>query len=135
MPLQRQAFVLKSWLWQWKETQHLVLVCLEVETIVRYELPIIIIVFNNGGVYGGDRRNPEDVDGPHKADPAPTSFVPGAKYHAVMEAFGGKGYCASTPQELQDAVKESFAARMPALINVVVDPFAGSESGRMHHRN
>ncbi|MCO5553953.1 hypothetical protein L7F22_007479 [Adiantum nelumboides] len=108
---------------------------LEVETIVRYELPIIIIVFNNGGVYGGDRRNPEDVDGPHKADPAPTSFVPGAKYHAVMEAFGGKGYCASTPQELQDAVKESFAARMPALINVVVDPFAGSESGRMHHRN
>ncbi|KAI5077879.1 hypothetical protein GOP47_0007703 [Adiantum capillus-veneris] len=108
---------------------------LEVETIVRYGFPIIVIVFNNGGVYGGDRRNPEDIEGPHKADPAPTSFVPDAKYHALMEAFGGKGYCATTPQELQDAVKESFAARKPALINVILDPFAGSESGRMHHRN
>eukprot|EP00250_Pteridium_aquilinum_P012093 c20507_g1_i1 orf=402-2294(-) len=108
---------------------------LEVETIVRYGFPIVVIIFNNGGVYGGDRRHPDDIVGPHKDDPAPTSFVPNAKYDAVMEAFGGKGYCVATPQELQVALKESFSARKPALINIVVDPYAGSESGRMHHRN
>lgn len=108
---------------------------LEVETIVRYNLPIVVIIFNNGGVYGGDRRNPEDIQGPHKADPAPTSFVPNAKYDAVIEAFGGKGYCVSNPEELENAVAEAFSARKPALINIVVDPYAGSESGRMHHRN
>ena len=24
----------------------------------RYQLPIVVIVFNNGGIYGGDRRQP-----------------------------------------------------------------------------
>ncbi|KAH7299167.1 hypothetical protein KP509_25G075700 [Ceratopteris richardii] len=108
---------------------------LEVETIARYGFPIVIFVFNNGGVYGGDRRSPDDIQGPWEADPAPTSFVPDAKYHILMEAFGAKGYSVATPEELQHAVTESFAARKPALINVVVDPYAGSESGRMHHRN
>ncbi|KAJ0042970.1 hypothetical protein Pint_18694 [Pistacia integerrima] len=50
--------------------------------------PVVVIVFNNGGVYGGDRRNPEEITGPHKDDPAPTSFVPGAAYHTLIGAFG-----------------------------------------------
>jgi 2-hydroxyacyl-CoA lyase 1 len=108
---------------------------LEVETLVRYKLPVVVIIFNNGGVYGGDRRPPEDKVGPHKDDPAPTSFVPGARYDLVMEAFGGKGYLVGNPDELKAALKESFAARKPAVINVTIDPFAGSESGRMGHRN
>lgn len=102
---------------------------------MRYNLPVIVIVFNNGGVYGGDRRRPEDRQGPFQNDPAPTSFVPRARYDLMMEAFGGKGYIAETPEELESAVKESFAARKPAVINVIIDPFAGGESGRMHHRN
>ncbi|KAJ7542142.1 hypothetical protein O6H91_10G091800 [Diphasiastrum complanatum] len=108
---------------------------LEVETIVRYKLPVIVIVFNNDGIYGGDRRSPEDIEGPLKDFPAPTSFVPCARYDIVMEAFGGKGYFATTPQELQSAVKEAFALRQPALINIRIDPYAGSESGRMQHKN
>ncbi|CAM6009527.1 unnamed protein product [Sphagnum balticum] len=108
---------------------------LEVETLVRYNLPVIVIIFNNNGVYGGDRRTPEEISGPHKDDPAPTSFVPEARYDLVMEAFGGKGYIVRTPKELETALKESFSARKPAVINIIVDPFAGSESGRMGHRN
>lgn len=102
---------------------------------MRYKLPVVVIVFNNGGVYGGDRRTPEENAGPHKDDPAPTSFVPGARYDLLIEAFGGKGYLVGTPEELEGALKESFAARKPAVINVTIDPFAGSESGRMGHRN
>ncbi|KAL5702614.1 hypothetical protein ACHQM5_027811 [Ranunculus cassubicifolius] len=66
-------------------------------------------------------------------DPAPTSFVPGAAYHTVMEAFGGKGYLVGTPDELKSALDELFSA--PAVVNVTVDPYAGSESGRMQHKN
>ncbi|KAK9683168.1 hypothetical protein RND81_10G120600 [Saponaria officinalis] len=108
---------------------------MEVETLVRYQLPVVIIVFNNGGVYGGDRRTPEEITGPHKGDPAPTSFVHEAKYHVMMEAFGGKGYLVKTPAELKSALDESFSARKPAVINVILDPYAGSESGRLEHKN
>jgi len=105
------------------------------QTLVRYQLPVVVIVFNNGGVYGGDRRSAEEKHGPHKEDPAPTSFVPNAGYHTMMEAFGGKGYLVGTPDELKSALSESFSARKPAVINVTIDPYAGSESGRMQHKN
>ncbi|GAB2209911.1 hypothetical protein Droror1_Dr00027138 [Drosera rotundifolia] len=108
---------------------------MEVETLVRYQLPVIVIVFNNGGVYGGDRRSPEEITGPHKDDPAPTSFVPEAGYHILIEAFGGKGYLVRDPEELKSALSESFSARKPAVINVIIDPYAGSESGRLQHKN
>ncbi|CAI0451470.1 unnamed protein product [Linum tenue] len=108
---------------------------MEVETLVRYQLPVVVIVFNNGGVYGGDRRSPDEIKGPFKDDPAPTSFVPGAAYHLLIEAFGGKGYLVGTPDELRSALTESFSARKPAVINVTIDPFAGAESGRMQHKN
>ncbi|XP_024541758.1 2-hydroxyacyl-CoA lyase isoform X1 [Selaginella moellendorffii] len=107
----------------------------ELETIVRYNLPIVVIIFNNDGVYGGDRRTPEDKEGPLKDFPAPTSFIPCARYDKVMEAFGGSGYFVKEPKELESAVNEAFASKKPALINVRIDPFAGSESGRMHHKN
>ncbi|KAA8547763.1 hypothetical protein F0562_004192 [Nyssa sinensis] len=108
---------------------------MEVETLVRYELPVVVIVFNNGGVYGGDRRNPEELTGPYKDDPAPTSFVPGVAYHVLIEAFGGKGYLVGTPDELKYALAECFSAKKPAVINVTIDPYAGAESGRMQHKN
>ncbi|KAJ4822406.1 hypothetical protein Tsubulata_008945 [Turnera subulata] len=104
-------------------------------TLVRYQLPVVVIVFNNGGVYGGDRRSPEEITGPHKDDPAPTSFVPAAGYHLMIEAFGGKGYLVGKPDELKSALTESFSARKPAVINVTVDPYAGAESGRLQHKN
>ncbi|GMH04333.1 hypothetical protein Nepgr_006172 [Nepenthes gracilis] len=108
---------------------------MEVETLVRYQLPVTVIVFNNGGVYGGDRRRPEEITGPHKDDPAPTSFVPDAGYHVLIEAFGGKGYIARDPNELKSALSEAFSARKPAVINVIIDPYAGAESGRLQHKN
>ena len=103
--------------------------------MVRYQLPVIVIVFNNGGVYGGDRRSPNEISGPFKDDPAPTSFVPSAGYHILIEAFGGRGYLAGTPEGLKSALAESFSARKPAVINVIIDPYAGAESGRMQHKN
>lgn len=49
----------------------------------RYNLPVVIIVMNNNGIYGGDRRQQELKAAAHKgataagfgSDPIPTSFV------------------------------------------------------------
>ncbi|GAQ80211.1 pyruvate decarboxylase family protein [Klebsormidium nitens] len=107
----------------------------EVEVLVRYNLPVVVIVFNNSGIYGGDRREDAELGGPYASDPAPTDFVSEARYDQIIEAFGGKGYFVRTPAELVAACREAFAAKKPAVINAVIDPFAGSESGRMHSRN
>lgn len=64
----------------------------------------------------------------------PFAFRP-FRYDQIIEAFGGKGYFVRTPTELAAACQEAFAAKKPAVINAVIDPFAGSESGRMHSRN
>ncbi|CAI5972241.1 unnamed protein product [Closterium sp. NIES-65] len=108
---------------------------MEIETMVRYNLPIIVVVMNNGGIYGGDRRGPVQLPDSTRSDPPPTSFVEGARYDRMMEAFGGRGYHVTTVQELGAALEQAFKERKPAVVNVVVDPLAGAESGRLTHKN
>ena len=69
------------------------------------------------------------------ADPAPTVFVKGSRYDKMMEAFGGVGVNATTPDELKRAVNEAMDSGKPTLINAVLDPAAGSESGRIGNLN
>ena len=99
---------------------------MEVETICRYELPIIVIIFNNNGVYNGTDVNPTGGK-----DVAPTVFVKGARYDKMMEAFGGIGCHATTPQELTEGLEKAIASGKPTLINAVIDEAAGTESGRL----
>ncbi|CAI7781219.1 unnamed protein product [Closterium sp. NIES-54] len=105
------------------------------QTLVRYNLPIVVVVMNNGGIYGGDRRGPVHLPDATRSDPAPTSFVEGARYDRMMEAFGGRGYHVTTVQELGEALEQAFGERKPAVVNVVIDPQAGAESGRLTHKN
>ncbi|MCC6887956.1 MAG: oxalyl-CoA decarboxylase [Hyphomicrobiales bacterium] len=102
---------------------------MEVETICRYKLPICIVVFNNDGIYRGTDVNPAG------SDPATTVFVKGARYDRMMEAFGGIGVNVTTPDELRRAVNEAMDSGKPTLINAVIDPAAGSESGRIGNLN
>ena len=55
-------------------------------------------------------------------DPAPTVFVKGARYDKMMEAFGGVGVNATTPDELKRAVNAAMDSGKPTLINAVIDP-------------
>ncbi len=103
---------------------------MEVETICRYNLPICVVVFNNNGVYGG-----MDVNKSGGTDVAPTVFVKGARYDKLIEAFGGVGVNATTPQELSKAIVEALNSGRPTLINAVIDESAGTESGRITQLN
>ena len=103
---------------------------MEVETICRYNLPVCIVVFNNNGIYRGTDVNPGG--GP---DVATTVFVKDARYDKMMEAFGGVGVHVTTPDELSRAVNNAMDSGKPTLINAVIDPAAGSESGNIGSLN
>jgi oxalyl-CoA decarboxylase len=103
---------------------------MEVETICRYNLPVCTVVFNNNGIYRGTDVNPTGG-----ADPATTVFVKDARYDRIVEAFGGVGVHATTPDELKRAVDAALDSGKPTLINAAIDPAAGSESGRIGNLN
>jgi oxalyl-CoA decarboxylase len=103
---------------------------MEIETICRYNLPVCIVIFNNDGIYRGT-----DVNASGGTDPAPTMFVKGARYDKMIEAFGGVGVNVTSPDELKRAVNAAMDSGKPTLINAVLDPAAGSESGRIGNLN
>jgi oxalyl-CoA decarboxylase len=103
---------------------------MEVETVCRYKLPVCVVVFNNDGIYRGT-----DVNAGGGSDPATTVFVKGARYDKVIEAFGGVGAHVTTPDELKRAVDAALDSGKPTLINAVIDPAAGTESGRIGNLN
>jgi len=103
---------------------------MEVETICRYNLPVCVVIFNNNGIYRGTDVNPSGG-----SDVATTVFVKDSRYDKMMEAFGGVGVNATTPDELKRAVNEAMDSGKPTLINAVIDPAAGSESGRIGNLN
>jgi len=103
---------------------------MEVETICRYNLPICVVVFNNSGIYRGTDQNPTG-----DTDPATTVFVKEAKYDLMMQAFGGVGVTATSPDDLSRAVNEAMDSGKPTLVNAIIDPEAGTESGRIGNLN
>ncbi|MEO8259133.1 MAG: oxalyl-CoA decarboxylase [Acidobacteriota bacterium] len=103
---------------------------MEVETICRYNLPVCVVVFNNNGIYRGTDVNPSGG-----SDVATTVFVKNARYDKMMEAFGGVGVHVTTPAELSRAVNTAMDSGRPTLINAVIDPSAGTESGSIGKLN
>jgi oxalyl-CoA decarboxylase len=102
---------------------------MELETICRYRLPVVVIVLNNGGVYRGDGINSVSTD------PSPTTLMVNARHDRLIEAFGGKGYQVTTPAQLTIALTGALMSGGPALIDCVIDPTDGTESGHLTHLN
>jgi oxalyl-CoA decarboxylase len=99
---------------------------MEIETICRYELPVTTVIFNNNGVYRGD---------PAGTAYTPTGLLRDARYEKIIEAFGGAGYYVTDTPSLTKALTEALASGKPALINAVIDPTAGTESGHIQSLN
>ena len=103
---------------------------MEIETVCRYNLPVCVVVFNNNGIYRGTDENPTGG-----SDPAPTVFVKDSRYDLMMEAFGGVGVTAKSPDELGRLVNEALDSGKPTLVNALIDPSSGTESGRIGNLN
>lgn len=102
---------------------------MEMETINRFKLPVIVIIINNNGIYNGLSEEAwkmiEDENIHVGLGTPPNSLLPSARYENISKMFGGKGFYASNPKELKEALTESLKTiDQPCVINVAVDPIA-----------
>ncbi|MGA2355365.1 MAG: hypothetical protein ABSG02_12790 [Terriglobales bacterium] len=77
----------------------------------------------------------DDVNRSGGADPSPTILMKSARYDKLIEAFGGTGHHVSDPQGLTQALTDALASGKPSIINCVIDPTAGTESGHISNLN
>ncbi|XP_024603423.1 2-hydroxyacyl-CoA lyase 1 isoform X2 [Neophocaena asiaeorientalis asiaeorientalis] len=109
---------------------------MEVETICRYNLPIILLVVNNNGIYQGfDTGTWKEMlkFGDATTVAPPMCLLPHSHYEHVMIAFGGKGYFVQTPEELQKSLRQSLAdTTKPSLINIMIEPQAMRKAQDFH---
>ncbi|EFN63107.1 2-hydroxyacyl-CoA lyase 1 [Camponotus floridanus] len=101
---------------------------MEIETMFRYKLPVIIIIVNNNGIYGGfddeTFRQLQASGDPTQVTP-PFSLTSETHYEKIMEMFGKKGYFCTTVEEIQRALNLSLKVRdSPSLINIMINPQA-----------
>ena len=84
----------------------------ELDTAVRHNLPIVIIVGNDAG-WGLER----ELQGP---DYTVGCELRATRYDIVMQGFGGLGENIDTLDQLRPAVQRAFASDRPYLLNVNV---------------
>lgn len=93
----------------------------ELDTLVRYGLPVVIIVGNDGG--WGLERELQSAENP--GEPTVACELRRTRYDVVMQGFGGGGETIEHLSELPSALGRAFASRMPYLLNVNI---AGARS-------
>lgn len=103
---------------------------MDFSTICRFNLPVTVVIFNNGGIYNGIGVNMAGT-----SDPAPTTLDVRARYDKLGDAFGATTYYVTTPDELSKALTEAIASRKPALIDVQLAADSGKESGHIGYLN
>lgn len=104
---------------------------MEVETMARYDMDVLIFVMNNNGLYRGDtdsadthaERRKNTIAGDTTTGKGLTAWSLGyqTNYHKLAEMAGGIGLEARTPEELKEATEKGFRARVPVVINVIIN--------------
>ncbi|MGH3734626.1 MAG: thiamine pyrophosphate-dependent enzyme, partial [Micromonosporaceae bacterium] len=90
---------------------------MDAESLVRQNLPVVIVVGNNG-VWGLEKHPMNALYGYDVA----ADLQPGLRYDKVVKALGGAGETVAKPGELAPALKRAFDAGVPYLVNVLTDP-------------
>lgn len=103
---------------------------MDFSTICRFNLPVTVCIFNNGGIYNGI-----GVSLSNDGDPAPTTLDVKARYDKLAEAFGAQNYYVTTPAEFATALTEAIASKKPCLIDVQLAADSGKESGHIGYLN
>jgi len=100
---------------------------MEIETAVRFGLPIAVIVGNDGG--WGQIRNPQlSFFG---AERAVGTSLPFTRFDLMVEALGGKGMHVTEPGEVRAALDKALGSNDVWCINVTLDPAAYRRTGQV----
>ncbi|XP_012253296.2 2-hydroxyacyl-CoA lyase 1 [Athalia rosae] len=101
---------------------------MEVETMFRYKLPIIIIIVNNNGIYGGlDKETMKQIQDAGEATQVtpPQSLTAETRYERMMEMFGRRGHFCTTVSEIETALRTALKVTdSPTIINILINPAA-----------
>ncbi|MBI2321678.1 MAG: thiamine pyrophosphate-binding protein [Chloroflexi bacterium] len=84
---------------------------MEMSTAVRHNIPIVVVVSNNGGWAAGGRGYPGRDIG-H------------LRYDKMFEAVGCHAEFCERPEEIKPALERAFASGRPAIVNVMTDTLA-----------
>ena len=88
---------------------------MEIDTLVRHNIPAIIVISNNGGWAGvGGMQAGRDL-----------GF---GRYDKMAEVFGAYAEYVERPQDIRPALERAAASGKPAVINVITDPHARSST-------
>jgi len=100
---------------------------MELETAVRFGLPLTCVIGNDGG--WGQIRNPQlSFFG---AERAVATSLPDTRYDRMVEALGGRGVLVREPKEIGPALERALASQEVWCINVMLDPAAYRRGGQV----
>jgi len=88
---------------------------MEIDTMVRHNIPALIVVSNNGGWAGkGTMDAGRDL-----------GF---SRYDKMAEVFGAYGELVERPKDIRPAMERAVKSGKPAVVNVITDPNARSST-------
>jgi acetolactate synthase-1/2/3 large subunit len=90
---------------------------MDAESLARQNLPVVIVVGNNG-IWGLEKHPMQAMYGYDVA----ADLQPGLRYDDVVKALGGAGELVEKSADLGPALNRAFAAGVPYLVNVLTDP-------------
>ena len=99
----------------------------ELDTAVRYNIPVVTVVNNNQGLLQnkrGDDRGYANVEGADSSELWQFNDVDLSK---VAESMGAFGIRVTQPGDIQSAIEQALASGRPAIVDVATDP-ADSEA-------
>jgi acetolactate synthase I/II/III large subunit len=98
---------------------------MELETAVRFDLPLVCIVGNDGG-WGMIRSVQQSFYGRERTV---ATSLPFTRYDRLVEALGGAGETIEDPRRLRPALERALAGGRVACLNVILDPDAYRREG------
>jgi 2-hydroxyacyl-CoA lyase 1 len=91
---------------------------MEMETICRHGLKVLVVILNNNGIGRGIGELP--AEGPLP----PNVYLPTARYERIAEAFGGGSWYVEDPADLRPALDAAAAHGGPGIVHVRLEPTA-----------
>ena len=91
--------------------------CNELGTLKNYNIPVIIVVVNNGTL-GMVRQWQTLFYGERYSQ---TTLDRGPDFNILADAYGVRSFKASTKKEFEDALTASLSLNEPVLINAMID--------------
>jgi acetolactate synthase-1/2/3 large subunit len=90
---------------------------MDVDTLVRHQLPVVMVMGNNG-MWGLEKHPMRALYGYDVA----ADLQPGLRYDDVVSALGGAGETVTAAKEVGPALRRAFDSGVPYLVNVLTDP-------------